>query len=298
MAPPTVRRIGIFALPQQPGLASALERLDELARAHGIELACAPDILAHAPPDVRPLRLEEGEPDLLITLGGDGTLLRGARTVTGRNIPVLGINLGHLGFLTSSSGSDLATAFERLRGGDFTLDRRITLEATIVDQEGRSGELRVALNDFVVHNSGAANVSRLDLFVGHAGTRDEIGSFSADGVIVSTPTGSTAYSLSAGGPIVAPDVDCILVTPICPHTLAVRPLVLAAHERVIITEVDPSGDLLLTVDGQEAVAVAPGCAVEIRTGTVRVPLLRFAGHTFFSTLRRKLNWALRSPTGT
>ncbi len=297
MVPPPVRRIGIFALPGQPGLAPALARLDELARRFGIEVACEPGIIAHAPEGAHPLRLGEPGLDLLVTLGGDGTLLRGARKVTGTGVPVLGINLGHLGFLTSSSGSDLATAFERLRGGDFTLDYRITLEATILDEHGDAGDRHVALNDFVVHNSGAARVSRLDLFVGHDGGSDEIGSFSADGVIVSSPTGSTAYSLSAGGPIIAPGVDCILVTPICPHTLAVRPLVLAADERVIVREVDPSGDLVLTVDGQEAVAVVPGSVVEIRTGTVRVPLLRFPGYTFFSTLRRKLNWALKSPSG-
>lgn len=297
MAPPPVRRIGIFALPEQPGLAPALARLDELARTFDIELSCERGVLEEAPPGTRPLRIEEEALDLLVTLGGDGTLLRGARTVTGTDIPVLGINLGHLGFLTSSSGSSLATAFERLRGGDFTLDHRITLEAAILDQDGTPGETQVALNDFVAHNSGAARVSRLDLFVGHDGVTDEIGSFSADGVIISTPTGSTAYSLSAGGPIIAPGVDCILVTPICPHTLAVRPLVLAADERVIIKEVDPSGDLVLTVDGQEAVTVVPGSTVEIRTGTVRIPLLRFPGYTFFSTLRRKLNWALKSPSG-
>ena len=298
MAPSSVRRIGVFALPGQPGIAPALARIEELARAFAIELSYAPGILAHAPGEARPLRLEDPGPDLLITLGGDGTLLRGARGVTGKGIPVFGINLGHLGFLTSSSGSDLANAFERLRGGDFTLDHLITLEAAIVDESGNAGERQVALNDFVVHNSGAARISRLDLSVGQGDANDEIGSFSADGVIVSTPTGSTAYSLSAGGPIVAPGVDCILVTPICPHTLAVRPLVLAADERVLIREVDASGELVLTVDGQEAVAVVPGSVVEIRTGEVRVPLVRFPGYTYFSTLRRKLNWALKSPTGT
>ena len=297
MAQPPVRRIGIFALPGQPRIPSALARLDELARTFGIELFCEPDILAQAPPDTRPLLLDHRGLDLLVTLGGDGTLLRGARMVTGKDIPVLGINLGHLGFLTSSSGSDLNATFERLRSGDFTLDYRTTLEASILDEDGNRGDPQVALNDFVAHNSGAARVSRLDLFVGHDGTTDEIGSFSADGVIVSTPTGSTAYSLSAGGPIIAPGVDCILVTPICPHTLAVRPLVLASDERVIIREVNPSGDLVLTVDGQEAVTVVPGSMVEIRTGTVHVPLLRFSEYTFFSTLRRKLNWALQSPSG-
>ncbi len=297
MVPPApVRRIGVFALPGQSGLARSLARLGELARGVGMELLCAPDILAQAGPGARALRGGEDGLDLLVTLGGDGTLLRGARKVTGRDVPVLGINLGHLGFLTSSSGSDLETAFERLRSGEFTLDRRTTLEAAVLGRDGRE-DPRVALNDFVVHSGGAARVSRLDLFVGHDGTREKIGSFVGDGVIVSTPTGSTAYSLSAGGPIVAPGVDCILVTPICPHTLAVRPLVLAADERVLVREAGPPADLALTVDGREAVAVAPGSVVEIRTGTVRVPLLRFPEHTFFSTLRRKLNWALESPSG-
>ncbi len=299
MAPPPIRRIGVFALPGQVGLASTLTRIAGLARQLGIEVCYEPGIFPQAPSGARPLppRLDEGSVDLLVTLGGDGTLLRGARRVTGKDIPVLGINLGHLGFLTSCSGNHLASAFDQLRAGNFTLDYRVTLDASILDKNGNPGESLIALNDFVVHSSVAARVSRFDLFVGEGEANDEIGSFSADGVIVSTPTGSTAYSLSAGGPIVAPGVDCILVTPVCPHTLAVRPLVLAADEHVIIREVDPARDLVLTADGQEAVTLAPGSVVVIQTGKVRVPLLRFPGHTFFSTLRRKLNWALKSPSG-
>ncbi len=292
-----IRRIGLVGQRGHEELASALERLAAATRSTDVELFYESTILPSAPAEAPVLEIEDGAIDLLITLGGDGALLRGARMVAGRGVPVLGINLGHLGFLTSTSGSDIERALVELQSGNYTLDRRVTLEATIVDPTGARREPFLALNDFVLHKSGVARVCRLDLSVGEGDDRDEIGSFSGDGVIVSTPTGSTAYSMSAGGPIVEPGVDCILITPICPHTLAVRPLVLGATERITIHEVKPSEDLVLTVDGQQAVRLEPGDRVEVGQGHVRVPLLRFSRYTFFSTLRRKLNWALQSPSG-
>src|SRR5690606_2527592 len=151
--------------------------------------------------------------DLLITLGGDGTLLRGARSVAPHRIPVLGVNLGYLGFLTSTAPSELAAALDRVLAGAYWLDRRFTLEARVLRDGNPVGPSYVALNDAVLHKGGFARVVRLAVYVGQE--RAEVGSYSADGVIISTPTGSTAYSLSAGGPIVVPSVDCILATPIC-----------------------------------------------------------------------------------
>ncbi len=151
----------------------------------------------------------------------------------------------------------------------------------------------LALNDFVIHKGGMARVTRLDLLVGEGAEREEIGRFSGDGVVLSTPTGSTAYSLSAGGPIVVPGMGCIIVTPICPHTLAVRPLVISARETVTVKPLDRAGSLVLTVDGQAGTELEQTESVIIRQAAARVHLIRFPGQTFFSTLRQKLNWAIR-----
>jgi NAD+ kinase len=137
-----------------------------------------------------------------------------------------------------------------------------------------------------------ARVTRVQLAVETGGFQDDVGSFSGDGVIVASPTGSTAYALSAGGPIISPSVPCILVAPICPHTLAVRPLVVPAGSRVGVRSLEAAGDLVLTVDGQVGRSLAPGDRLEVGRGPRDVTLVRFPGYTFFSTLRRKLNWAV------
>jgi NAD+ kinase len=205
------------------------------------------------------------------------------------------VNLGNLGFLTSAGESELVDAVESVLDGQYVIDARFTLKATVEREEG-GGAAYHALNDLVISKSGMARVTRLELEVGAgagSSTPDRVGSFSADGVIFATPTGSTAYSMSAGGPIVAPDLDCIVATPVCPHTLAVRPLVMPPQERVRVRPLDEPADLVLTVDGQEATTVTAGDAVVVERGEYRVRLVRFPGQTFFQTMRRKLNWAVR-----
>ena len=235
--------------------------------------------------------------DLLISLGGDGTLLRAARSVFGRGVPVLGINLGGLGFLTSVSGSGIESGLGRILGGQYDIEKRRTLEAEVRGPGGRVRSRFRVLNDVVVHNAGAAQVLRLDLWVGPQDNLQEIGSYSGDGAILATPTGSTAYSLSAGGPIVVPEMDCFLVTPILPHTLAVRPLVVPGNEEITITALDRREPLFLTADGQEGGPVGHSDRVVVRMGTFRVPLVRLPEYSFFTTLRQKLNWAVRPLDG-
>ena len=152
-----------------------------------------------------------------------------------------------------------------------------------------------ALNDIVVHTSGAARVTPLNLSVGRTEGREDIGSISADGVILTSPTGSTAYSLSAGGPIIVPEVECIVVTAICPHSLAVRPLVIPAHEEITVRAIDHSHELQLTVDGQVERTVGVDESVLVQRGPHTVSLVRLPGQTFFRTMRTKLNWAARPP---
>lgn len=224
--------------------------------------------------------------DLLLTLGGDGTLLRGARLVMMSGVPVLGINLGHLGFLTSAPRDEVETALAHWLAGEFEIDERMALAVYAEGEDGVSGKLHLALNDAVLHKGGAARVIRLSM----SAVRDVVGSYSADGIILATPTGSTAYSLSAGGPIVSPTVNCIIATPICPHTLGVRPLVLPADETVTVEVLSPTEELILTIDGQEHERLVPGQKVVARRAEQPVRLVRFPGQTFFSTLRRKLKW--------
>jgi len=270
-----------------------LSRLRAFCDTHGVELFFEPD--AEHPQEARPIELDGEALDVVLSLGGDGTLLRAARFATRHELPVLGINLGRLGFLTSTGEADMERGLERLLDGDYTLDKRFTLKAEIRGPEGVVGATHMALNDYVIHTSGAARVTPLDLRVGQGDSAEEIGSFTADGVILATPTGSTAYSLSAGGPIVVPEVECIIVTAICPHSLTVRPLVVPANEQITVIPLDPDHALQVTVDGQVARQLAPTDRVVVSRGPDEVQLVRMPGQTFFGTMRGKLNWAARPP---
>ena len=166
------------------------------------------------------------------------------------------------------------------------LDERMVLEAHAIAENGAVHGSFLALNDVVLHRGGVARMLRMAVYA-HT---EEVGSYSADGIILSTPTGSTAYSLSAGGPIVSPAVDCIVATPISPHTLAVRPLILSAAAKVTVEVLSPTEELILTVDGQEGARMLPGDRLVVSRAPTRIRLIRFPGQTFFSTLRRKLRW--------
>jgi NAD+ kinase len=278
-------------------LEPVLHRVRRFAEDRGIKVYYEEQTLPHVPGEGALLDLDGERVDLVLALGGDGTFLRASRLVAAQDVPVLGINVGHLGFLTSASEDQVEAALAQVAEGEFLLDPRFTLSATVLTSEGTPRASFMALNDFVVHKGGMARVARLDLHVGDGPERDAIGSFSADGVILATSTGSTAYSMSAGGPIIVPEMECIVVTPICPHTLAVRPLVVPSHLRISVRGLGRSEDLVLTVDGQEGTRLAPGDEVVVEKGRATVPLVRFEGQTFFQTLRRKLNWAIRSGLG-
>lgn len=281
------RLIGVIGHSRYPALEPTLSALSAFARANSLELATDRELSGFLP-DAADLVPEQI--DLLITLGGDGTLLRGARMVAHEHKPILGVNLGYLGFLTSIPPAELQASLTRLLAGEYWLDTRFTLEAQVITRTGQAGPSYIALNDAVLHKGGVARVIRLAVFIGEQ--REEIGSYSADGIILATPTGSTAYSLSANGAIVVPTVDCIVATPICPHSLVLRPLVLPADEVITVEVRPPASELMLTVDGQDGEPVKAGDQVVVRKGKATVPLVRFPGQSFFSTLRRKLHWGL------
>lgn len=284
-------RIGVICRSGDNRVPHLLDRLREIADDGGARLTARKsedDTFPDGP------LFESGEIDLLITLGGDGTLLHGARMMAAEGIPVLGINLGRLGFLTSIGPDELDVYGPRLFAGDYWIDERFTLDATVVGPDGDDGgPHHLVLNDAVLHKGGLARVVRLAV---HVGPDDqEIATYTADGVILATPTGSTAYSLSANGPVVDPTVECILATPICPHMLVIRPLVLPPTAVVTIRPLPGSSELILTVDGRDGERLGPNDQLVVRRGKRTVRMVRFHGQTFFATLRRKLSWSLEPP---
>jgi NAD+ kinase len=288
-----VRTVGVVVRKDTPDVNEVVAELCRECDARGLEYSIEAHALVHAPAGTAEFDPAGERPDLVIAMGGDGTLLRAGRDLFGSGVPLLGINLGNLGFLTSAGARDVASSLDRILVGQYSLERRFTLLASVFGADGEPHTVYRALNDIVVHKAGAARVARLELRVGAAGQEEEVGSFSADGVIVATPTGSTAYNLSAGGPIVVPSMECLTVTPICPFTLAVRPLVVSSRDCVAIraVEVDPS--LVITVDGQDGRHLEDGEWVRVERGGAPLQLVQFPERSFFSTLRKKLKWAVR-----
>jgi NAD+ kinase len=225
--------------------------------------------------------------DLLVVLGGDGTILSAARLASGR-VPILGVNMGGFGFLAEVALAELPGAVETAISGGGTIEERTMLEAEVTDRE-EVRLRRLALNDIVVAKTGVARVVHIATWV----NGEHLSTYPADGVIVATPTGSTAYSLSAGGPIVHPQVDVIIVTPICPHTLTARPVVVSGAAAVAVQLLEGGEDVRLSVDGQESFPLAQGERVVVRQAAPRTRLVRLKPPSFYSILRTKLAWGGR-----
>jgi NAD+ kinase len=267
-------KVGVVGNPRYPDLTAVLEDVARRAPALGIELYAEE-------------ALRDTDLDALLTFGGDGTLLRGARLCHGREIPILGVNLGRVGFLTTAARDSIDTALDALVAGRYVIERRQALRAVIRSEAEGERVTQMAVNDVAVHKGGVARVVRVNVYI----EGENVGPYSADGIIVATPTGSTAYSLSAGGPIVVPGVEALIVTPIAAHTLAVRPLVVQATFRVVVEPMAGwADDLLVSFDGQTGTTLAPGECVDIRRADHRVCLIRLGGDGFFTRMRQKLHW--------
>lgn len=277
-------RVGVVGHQGYDGLAEVLATLRRLAPSLDLELSYERELLSVAGDDAVPI--SPTEVDALLTLGGDGTLLRAARLVGERAVPILGVNLGRLGFLTCCPASQLEEALRRLASGDYVVEARMTLDARVTDAGGSERQRWRALNDVVLHKGGFARVVAVRV----EADGETVGHFSADGVVIATPTGSTAYNLSAGGPVVVPTLESILLTPVSAHTLALRPLVLPASSRVTLRGSDGPDELLITVDGQVGCTFGSGDALVIRRSNAPVSIVRFPETSFFSTMREKLHW--------
>jgi NAD+ kinase len=226
--------------------------------------------------------------DLLMVLGGDGTLLSAARALHSHNVPILAVNLGALGFLTSVTLDELYPVLEQLLAGKHRTSDRMMLEAAIC-RSGTDGEPHNALNDAVVNKSAMARMLDFDVYI----DKNHVGRYRADGLIVATPTGSTAYSLAAGGPIVHPDLDALVITPICPHMLTNRPLVISGSARVEVDFSAAEEPVYLTLDGQIGIQLGPNDRLGVTKSASKVKLVRPMDKSYFEILRSKLRWSER-----
>lgn len=256
----------------------------------GVAAAVPDGIALIGPPDTASLlpggRIEPSEDlagcNAVVALGGDGTFLRAARLVERDQIPVLGIKVRSLGFLTED---DPEQAMRDLLEGRCSVQERMRLEMTVAD--GSEGPAITALNDVVVHGAGVSRVLHLATYVDGM----LLGEYSADGVIVSTPTGSTAYSLAAGGPIINPvTMRAFVLTPLSPHSLSVRPVVIGGDETLTIELVEGGQETLITIDGQQVCSLEPGGRVRVRRSRLVTRLLAAGGYDFYDLVRRKLQW--------
>lgn len=226
--------------------------------------------------------------DLLVVLGGDGTLLSAARALDGHRVPILAVNLGGLGFLTSVTREEMYPLLEQVLDGQHTTSERMMLDAQTF-RGSRVIESQCALNDAVINKAALARMLDFDLFVDGA----TVGRYRADGLIVATPTGSTAYSLAAGGPIVHPQLNAFVITPICPHMLTNRPLVIPDTSRVEIDIAAAEEPVYLTLDGQIGFQLEPRDRVAITRSANRVTFVRSPEKNYFEILRSKLRWGER-----
>lgn len=221
--------------------------------------------------------------DLLITFGGDGTLLSVARQAPS-GVPIIGVNMGTLGFLTEIPVEEFPEVLEQVLSGEYLAEKRVTFDVT-AHSEGGERRYRV-LNDAVINKGALARIIEMSVEVGGR----FVSTFRADGMIVSTPTGSTAYSLSAGGPIVYPTMSAIVLTPICPHMLSNRPVVLPDDQRIDITVVTGDQEVYLTLDGQEGIPLREGDWISVSRSERTVSLVQSSNKNYFDVLRNKLKW--------
>lgn len=238
--------------------------------------------LMYIPPFGCPEINFQEEVDMILTLGGDGTLLGAARQVADKGIPILGVNLGQLGFLTDLEMPDLFPCLEKLVEGDYEIEPRMMLDAQVL-REGSPVKNIIAFNDVVIAKGPISRIIRLETYV----DRDYLASYRADGIIIASPTGSTAYSLSAGGPIVNPVLELMIVTPICPHTLHARPFILSDNQEIRVIMRTGTSEVMLTIDGQVGFPLQKNDNIVVRKAEVYTKLVKVKKRSFSEVLRMK-----------
>ena len=287
-----IRRVGVLVKPNHPEATKTVCRLLEYFAARGVAVVATPRL------DRRAVEAETGcaldileaeqladTVDLIVVLGGDGTMIAAARLLDNRSVPVVGINFGSLGYLTEVRLEEMTEALDSVLAGDFHLDQRVMLAAELRRGEEKLLRNRV-LNDVVISKSALARIIEIETWL----DGKFVNCFRADGLIVSTPTGSTAYNLSAGGPIVFPSMNAVVITPICPHTLSNRPLVVPDEAEIELVLKTPKEEVALTLDGQVGYRLEVDDRVHISKSRTAFNLIQPLNRNYFEVLRGKLRW--------
>jgi NAD+ kinase len=282
--------VAIVSKPSNPAAALAAPELCAYLVKRGYKVVTDPETAVYAPgyKTVERSALAETGPSFVVVLGGDGTLLAAARAVAKAKVPLLAVNLGSLGFLTEVKLEELYASIEAVEKNQCSREARSMIRCTVMRRD-REVEHFDALNDIVVSKRTIARMAEVDIFANGI----FVANYKADGVIISTPTGSTAYSLAAGGPVLEPNVGAIVITPISPHALTNRPLVLRDSSEVKLVVKGTTDEAYLTVDGQCGMPVLEGDQIICGKSDYQVQLLRLPGRTFFDVLRTKLKWGER-----
>lgn len=276
-----MKTLGVIANLDKAGAAEALRALVKQAKSLEVGLVFDPECL-EVLSDIETLEVEAfpGRVEAALTLGGDGTLLGAVRKMGHSPVPLLGVNLGKLGFLTGVTAEELGVAFEALVLGQTVASTRRLMECEF------QGKRELALNDVVMSWGNSSHIAHLEVYVDD----QEITTYTCDGLIIASPTGSTGHSLSAGGPVLVPECDARVICPICPHAMTVRPVVLPGGVSIRVKVCKPSKSLVLACDGQLFDEVAPGGEVMVCPSDVTVDLLHLPGYQYWDVLREKLHW--------
>ena len=276
-------KLGLLANTSRPGAETVIGEILNWAKEAGVEVLIFPD---RGVPVFGGSLVSEAElakkADAVLALGGDGTILRTARTVGCSQKPIFGINIGGLGFLAEISNQNIPAALEALKKGDYRLEERMVLQAEL------KGRQFFALNDVVVEKGEVGRLLKLSL----SANGEYICSYASDGLIIATPTGSTAYSLSVGGPIINPKMSLIIAAPISPHSLVSRPIIFEPDDVLEVSLSQPGKEAFLTVDGQVSVKMTSADRLEVRRAPHTIRLIRFKESSFYQVLRTKLHWGV------
>ncbi len=284
MAKIKISRLGLAAKLKSPLAAKAIEKVSAWGKKRGVEILIERETAKLT--GVKGVDRESfaGSVDALVVLGGDGTLLAAARTANSDSIPLLGVNLGSLGYMTEVAYEEIEKALENIRNGNFSIENRMMLNLTIGNDESSKSE--TALNDVVISHKSMARIIELSLSI----NGQDVTHYKTDGLIISTPTGSTAYALSAGGPILHPALEAIVICPICPHTLTHRPLVVPNSSVIDVKILRQRDDVNASVDGQVIFDVKEGDRLVVTRSEKVTRLIRMPDRTHFDVLRSKLGW--------
>ena len=285
-----IKKVGIVAKPHKEGVKVIVNDLISWLSSQGVEAILNPKTANLFDTPVSQTTDEElpKQVDMIIVLGGDGTLLGVVRHIKDKKIPLLGVNLGGLGFLTEVSLSELYTTLKRIFKKDYSLDPRITLVSALY-RGGKRIARHIVLNDVVINKSALARIIDLEVLV----DKQFVALFKADGLIISSPTGSTAYNLAAGGPIIFPNMNALVLTPICPHSLSNRAIVISDEAKIEVILKTKNEDVFLTLDGQVGFALQAEDRIVVKRGKQKIYLIQSPRKNYFAVLRDKLLWGKR-----